>query len=169
MALVDLVGIISISLSIFLCLSPIPAIYDGLKKMNLKSFTISYFIMGCVQSIMWGTFGWKIDDFYVYFINAYGMILFFIYLNIYIYVSGEKTKFLIANGFVFLIFMGALFLLSIQFNLYSAVITSSIWEATTILTMRLAIMNKDSFFVNILFVCFIYKFFNVDNRGHFGG
>ena len=97
MALKEILGLLGSILNISLQLSPMPAIYEGFKKMEIKSMTISYFVVGIIQGIFWIGYGLNISDIVVYGPNITIYILFTIYLNVVIYVKSKFNLFYLTN------------------------------------------------------------------------
>ena len=85
MLLAQFIGSIGCLIGFGLQLSPIPAVIEGLRAMEIKSMTTTYFIIGIIQAILWLGFGLKIHDIIVYGPNVTCFVLFSIYLNIIIY------------------------------------------------------------------------------------
>ena len=160
MALKEILGLLGSILNISLRLSPMPAIYEGFKKMEIKSMTISYFVVGIIQGIFWIGYGLNISDIVVYGPNITIYILFTIYLNVVIYVKSKFNLFYLTN-----IHLAILCIISCSFfpaavNVINATIVSIFWQTTNVETMRLALKNYDSAYINILlsivtFSCFV--------------
>lgn len=160
MALKEILGLLGSILNISLQLSPMPGIIEGFKKMDIKNLTISYFVVGIIQGIFWIGYGLNISDIVVYGPNITIYILFTIYLNVVIYVKGKYNLFYMTN-----IPLAFLCLISCSFfpasvNVINATIVSIFWQTTNVETMRLALKNYDSAYINILlsvvtFSCFV--------------
>ena len=160
MAIKELLGLIGSILNISLQLSPMPGIIEGYKKMDIKNLTISYFVVGIIQGIFWIGYGLNISDIVVYGPNITIYILFSIYLNVVIYVKAKYNLFYMTNiPLAFLCFIScSLFPASV--NVINATIVSIFWQTTNVETMRLALKNYDSAYINILlsvvtFSCFV--------------
>jgi hypothetical protein len=160
MALKELLGLIGSILNISLQLSPMPGIIEGYKKMDIKSLTISYFVVGIIQGIFWIGYGLNISDIVVYGPNITIYILFSIYLNVTIYVKGKYNLFYMTNiPLAILCFISCSFFPA-SVNVINATIVSIFWQTTNVETMRLALKNYDSAYINILlsvvtFSCFV--------------
>ena len=160
MAIKEILGILGSILNISLQLSPMPGIIDGFKKMEIKSMTISYFVVGIIQGIFWIGYGLNISDIVVYGPNITIYILFTIYLNVVIYVKSRFKLFYLTN-----IPLAILCLISCSFlpelvNVCGATVVSIFWQTTNVETMRLALKNYDSAYINLLlsvvtFSCFV--------------
>ena len=160
MAIKEIHGLLGSILNISLQLSPMPGIIDGFKKMEIKSMTISYFVVGIIQGIFWIGYGLNISDIVVYGPNITIYILFTIYLNVVIYVKSRFNLFYLTN-----IPLAILCLISCSFlpelvNVVGATVVSIFWQTTNVETMRLALKNYDSAYINLLlsvvtFSCFV--------------
>ena len=53
MAIKEILGLLGSILNIFLHLSSMPIIIEGYKKMEIKSMTKYYFVLGITQGILW--------------------------------------------------------------------------------------------------------------------
>ena len=160
MAIKEILGLLGSILNISLQLSPMPEIINGLKKMDIKNLTISYFVVGITQGIFWIGYGLNISDIVVYGPNITIYLLFTIYLNITIYVKSRYHLFYLTN-----IPLAILCYLSCRYftesiNVVSATIVSMFWQTTNLETMRLALKYHDSAYINLLlsivtFCCFV--------------
>ena len=160
MALKEILGLLGSILNISLQLSPMPGIIEGYKKMDIKNLTISYFVVGITQGIFWIGYGLNISDIVVYGPNITIYILFSIYLNVTIYVKSRYMLFYLTNiPLAILCFISCKFLPE-TVNVVSATIVSIFWQTTNVETMRLALKNYDSAYINLLlsivtFSCFV--------------
>ena len=154
MSFTPLLGTLGTVLSICLQLSPVPAMYRGIKEMQLKSITLSYFIMGIVQSTFWGCYGYNIKDPFVFGVNMIGVTLFTIYMNMLFYINNQKKNYLMINIPLLILFIVAITILGELLNLYLAVIVACMWQSATVPTMKMALAKKDCSFVNIL-LCYV--------------
>lgn len=150
MLLTSIFGTLGTILSFCLQISPIPSIISGFKAGEIKSITLPYFVIANIASIQWICFGIGIKDLFVILVNSIGFTLFIIYMNMYIYIKYNfLVFFLIHYGFL-VEFSLSYFFLSKDVSLFLAVIIASVWQSATIPTMRLALQNKDSSYIDIL-------------------
>lgn len=160
MAIKEILGLLGSILNISLQLSPMPGIIEGFKKMEIKSMTISYFVVGITQGIFWIAYGLNISDIVVYGPNITIYILFTIYLNVTIYVKSRYNLFYLTNiPLLILCFISCSFFPELL-NVISATVVSIFWQTTNIETMRLALKYYDSAYINLLlsvvtFSCFV--------------
>lgn len=153
--IVSFVGLLGDLFAFGLQLSPSPAILQGIKDMEVKSLTLYYFITGIINAILWACYGFGADDIFIWGINLVGTILFVIYMNCFIYIQRSPTNlYLYSNGGLGALFLFCKFAIPYQFNMYAAAVIGIVWQSTTLTTMRLALKNKDSSFINIL-LCYI--------------
>jgi hypothetical protein len=137
-----------------------PEIINGLKKMDIKNLTISYFVVGITQGIFWIGYGLNISDIVVYGPNITIYLLFTIYLNITIYVKSRYHLFYLTNiPLAILCFLSCRYFTE-SINVVSATIVSMFWQTTNLETMRLALKYHDSAYINLLlsivtFFCFV--------------
>ena len=137
-----------------------PEIINGLKKMDIKNLTISYFVVGITQGIFWIGYGLNISDIVVYGPNITIYLLFTIYLNITIYVKSRYHLFYLTNiPLAILCFLSCRYFTE-SINVVSATIVSMFWQTTNLETMRLALTYHDSAYINLLlsivtFCCFV--------------
>ena len=129
--------------------TPIPTIYQGLIKGEIKSITLSYFLINFANMTFWFCYGFQIKDFFIYALNIPGIILFTIYINIYIYLHLNINFFLIINASLFILFSFAYKILSSKLNIFLGTLVGLISQTTTIPTMKAALIKKDSEFINI--------------------
>ena len=160
MAIKEILGLLGSILNISLQLSPMPEIINGLKKMDIKNLTISYFVVGITQGIFWIGYGLNISDIVVYGPNITIYLLFTIYLNITIYVKSRYHLFYLTNiPLAILCFLSCRYFTE-SINVVSATIVSMFWQTTNLETMRLALKYHDSAYINLLlsivtFCCFV--------------
>ena len=160
MAIKEILGLLGSILNISLQLSPMPEIINGLKKMDIKNLTISYFVVGITQGIFWIGYGLNISDIVVYGPNITIYLLFTIYLNITIYVKSRYHLFYLTNiPLAILCFLSCRYFTE-SINVVSATIVSMFWQTTNLETMRLALKYHDSAYINLLlsivtFSCFV--------------
>ena len=160
MAIKEILGLLGSILNISLQLSPMPEIINGLKKMDIKNLTISYFVVGITQGIFWIGYGLNISDIVVYGPNITIYLLFTIYLNITIYVKSRYHLFYLTNiPLAILCFLSCRYFTE-SINVVSATIVSMFWQTTNLETMRLALTYHDSAYINLLlsivtFCCFV--------------
>ena len=160
MGLKEILGLLGSILNISLQLSPIPEIINGFKIMDIKSLTISYFVVGITQGIFWIGYGLNISDIVVYGPNITIYTLFTIYLNITIYVKARYILFFLTNiPLAILCYFSCTYFTS-SINVVSATIVSIFWQTTNVETMRLALKHHDSDYINLLlsivtFSCFV--------------
>jgi hypothetical protein len=160
MAIKEILGLLGSILNISLQLSPMPEIINGLKKMDIKNLTISYFVVGITQGIFWIGYGLNISDIVVYGPNITIYLLFTIYLNITIYVKSRYHLFYLTNiPLAILCFLSCRYFTE-SINVVSATIVSMFWQTTNLETMRLALKYQDSAYINLLlsivtFCCFV--------------
>ena len=160
MAIKEILGLLGSILNISLQLSPMPEIINGLKKMDIKNLTISYFVVGITQGIFWIGYGLNISDIVVYGPNITIYLLFTIYLNITIYVKSRYHLFYLTNiPLAILCFLSCRYFTE-SINVVSATIVSMFWQTTNLETMRLALKYHDSAYINLLlsivtFFCFV--------------
>ena len=160
MAIKEILGLLGSILNISLQLSPMPEIINGLKKMDIKNLTISYFVVGITQGIFWIGYGLNISDIVVYGPNITIYLLFTIYLNITIYVKSRYHLFYLTNiPLAILCFLSCRYFTE-SINVVSATIVSMFWQTTNLETMRLALIYHDSAYINLLlsivtFCCFV--------------
>lgn len=160
MAIKEILGLLGSILNISLQLSPMPEIINGLKKMDIKNLTISYFVVGITQGIFWIGYGLNISDIVVYGPNITIYLLFTIYLNITIYVKSRYHLFYLTNiPLAILCFLSCRYFTE-SINVVSATIVSMFWQTTNLETMRLALTYHDSAYINLLlsivtFFCFV--------------
>ena len=160
MAIKEILGLLGSILNISLQLSPMPEIINGLKKMDIKNLTISYFVVGITQGIFWIGYGLNISDIVVYGPNITIYLLFTIYLNITIYVKSRYHLFYLTNiPLAILCFLSCRYFTE-SINVVSATIVSMFWQTTNLETMRLALTYHDSTYINLLlsivtFCCFV--------------
>ena len=160
MAIKEILGLLVSILNISLQLSPMPEIINGLKKMDIKNLTISYFVVGITQGIFWIGYGLNISDIVVYGPNITIYLLFTIYLNITIYVKSRYHLFYLTNiPLAILCFLSCRYFTE-SINVVSATIVSMFWQTTNLETMRLALTYHDSAYINLLlsivtFCCFV--------------
>lgn len=148
-------------------LTPIPTIYNGLIDGEIKSITLSYFLINLINMTFWFCYGLKINDFFIYALNIPGIFLFTIYINIYIYLHLNKFFFLFINTSLFMLFLVSYKIFSYQLNIFFGTLVGLISQTTTIPTMRSALLKKDSGFINIdlmyvfLFGCVDWLIFGI--------
>ena len=142
-------------------ITPIPTVYEGIKKGEIKNITLSYFIINYTSMTFWFNYGYKIKDFFVYALNIPGLFFFTIYINIYIYLHLEKNYFIIINIFLFLLFSISYKIFPPNLNILLGTIIGLISQTTTIPTMRSALIKKDSGFINITLM-YVFLFGCVD-------
>jgi len=142
-------------------ITPIPTVYEGIKKGEIKNITLSYFIINFTNMTFWFNYGFKINDFFVYALNIPGLFFFTIYINIYIYLHLEKNYFIIINIFLFLLFSISYKIFPSNLNILLGTIIGLISQTTTIPTMRSALIKKDSGFINITLM-YVFLFGCVD-------
>ena len=160
MAIKEILGLLGSILNISLQLSPMPGIIEGFKKMEIKSMTISYFVVGIIQGIFWIGYGLNISDIVVYGPNITIYILFTIYLNVVIYVKSRYNLFYLTNIPLAILCIFSCSFLPETVNVINATIVSMFWQTTNVETMRLALKNYDSAYINLLlsavtFSCFV--------------
>ena len=160
MAIKEILGLLGSILNISLQLSPMPGIIEGFKKMEIKSMTISYFVVGIIQGIFWIGYGLNISDIVVYGPNITIYILFTIYLNVVIYVKSRYNLFYLTNIPLAILCIFSCSFLPETVNVINATIVSIFWQTTNVETMRLALKNYDSAYINLLlsavtFSCFV--------------
>jgi hypothetical protein len=160
MGLKQILGLLGSILNISLQLSPIPEIYNGFKRMDIKSLTISYFVVGITQGIFWIGYGLNISDIVVYGPNITIYALFTIYLNVTIYVKVRYKLFFLTNIPLAILCYFSCEYFSSSINVVSATIVSIFWQTTNVETMRLALKHHDSAYINLLlsivtFCCFV--------------
>jgi uncharacterized protein with PQ loop repeat len=142
-------------------ITPIPTVYEGIKKGEIKNITLSYFIINYTSMTFWFNYGYTIKDFFVYALNIPGLFFFTIYINIYIYLHLEKNYFILINIFLFLLFSISYKILTPNLNILLGTIIGLISQTTTIPTMRSALLKKDSGFINISLM-YVFLFGCVD-------
>ena len=160
MLIKEILGLIGSILNISLQLSPMPEIINAFKKMEIKNLTISYFVVGITQGIFWIGYGLNISDIVVYGPNITIYILFTTYLNVVIYIKARYNLFYLTNiPLAILCFFCCMYFPS-SVNVVSATIVSIFWQTTNLETMKLALIYKDSAYINLLlsivtFSCFV--------------
>ena len=149
MELVGFVGSLAFLTSFCLMCGPLPSLYEGYKKMEAKSLTLEYLVIGCVQSFFWLAYGYKLDDFYTCLTNACCVTIFAFYMNALLYINRIMDKVYIYNGGVF----AACFFISVILNggmcLFFGSVFSSLWHFTMLKTMKQALSIKDASFINL--------------------
>lgn len=159
MALKELLGVAVIVLNIFLQVSPMPSMIEGVKARQIKSMTISYFIVGITQGLFWIAYGIKIKDIVVYGQNITCYLLFSIYMNMIIYVRQEKKLYLLTNIPLCMLLLLAIFYVPTKFCVVIGSIITICWQSTNIENIRNVLASKDAGFINPLvswvsWVCF---------------
>lgn len=153
--IVSFVGLLGDLFSLGLQLSPAPAILQGLKDMEIKSLTLYYFLTGIINGILWVSYGLGAHDPFIWSINVVGNILFFTYMNCFIYIQKlPPNYYLYTNGGLAALFLFCKFAIPYQLNMYVAAVIGIVWQSTTLTTMRLAMLNKDTSYINIL-LCYV--------------
>ena len=151
-----IIGTSNLILLFILQVSPIPGMIDGCRKGDIKSMTIGYFLAGITQNCFWFGYGLCLHDFFVYFPNVPGTILFTIFLNMLIYVKKKYNYFLLNVFIVFeLIIIVSFFPEKVCVT--SATILSFIWQTTNLETIRLALRYHSQEYINPLlsFISFL--------------
>ena len=150
MLLATIIGSIGCVIGFGLQLSPIPAVIEGLKVMEIKSLTTTYFIIGCTQAILWIGFGAKIHDIIVYGPNVTCFILFSAYLNSIIYIQKKYALFYQANLPLWIF----LYIVLKYFPTHACDSIASIiciaWQTANLETMQNALKFKDQAYINKL-------------------
>ena len=149
MELVDVIGMAGFLLTLILLLSPIPSLYEGVKKMELKNLTLEYILIGACQGCLWFIYGYKLNDYYTTLTNTVMVILFGIYMNIFFYINRMKEKFLTYNAGLILTFSLFCLLLSGTVCLILASILSTVWQFSMVGKIKEALYSKDASFINI--------------------
>jgi uncharacterized protein with PQ loop repeat len=149
MSLVGLFGSSAFLSSFFLISSPIPSIYEGYKKQEIKNLTVEYLLIGCVQSSLWMLYGYKLDDFYTLLTNILCVSFFLSYVNLYLWINKLNDKFLQYNA----IALGSILLFALLLNgticLLFGACFSTVWHFTMLEKMKQAIQSKDGTLINL--------------------
>lgn len=160
MGIKEVLGFLGAVLNISLQLSPMPGIIEGYKKMEVKNLTISYFVVGISQGVLWIGYGLNISDIVVYGPNITIYILFSIYLNVLIFIKSRYNLFYLTNIPLAILCIISCKIFPEIINVSGATIISICWQTTNVETMRLALKNYDPAYINILvslvtFSCFV--------------
>ena len=150
MLLAQFIGSIGCLIGFGLQLSPIPAVIEGLRAMEIKSMTTTYFIIGIIQAILWLGFGLKIHDIIVYGPNVTCFVLFSIYLNIIIYIQKKYALFYQANlSFYILLYIVIKYFPTHACDSIASIICIA-WQTANLETMKNALKFKDQAYINKL-------------------
>lgn len=150
MDLVDFIGLIGFWSGFILLVSPARSIYEGIKKMEIKSLTFEYFLLGAMQASLFAIFGHKNDDLYVYLLNDLVVIFFVTYLNAILYINGRNKEIVYYD---FSLFFGIVFLYNIisgTFALLMASIINTVWQFSTLRNIKQSLAHKDASYINIM-------------------
>ena len=154
-----LVGTINLILIFILQVSPIPGMIEGCRKGDIKSMTVGYFLAGITQNCFWFGYGLCLHDFFVYFPNIPGTILFTIFLNMLIYVK-KKYNYFLLNALIIFELVIIISFFPEQACVISATILSITWQTTNLETIRLALRYHSQEYINPLlsFISFLAFF-----------
>ena len=149
MELVDLVGFAAFINTFLIISSPFPALYEGIKKMEINNITLEYLLIGCLQSTLWSTYGHKNSDFYTSLTNDVLIVIFIIYLNMFFYINQMKDKGLYINIGIAIEIVLLYFFIGGNLCLLLASSMGTAWQFSMLRTMKKALVNKDSAFINL--------------------
>ena len=150
MFLQQILGYLGALLGLFLQLSPMPSMIVGLKKREIKSMTISYFIVGCMQASFWISYGFGINDPVVWSQNVSCFGLFLFYMNIIVYIGTNKMMFLYTNvGLLILLFFSIKFIPP-NISVCAATVIAVCWQSTNFENIKKALDSKDHERINSL-------------------
>lgn len=152
MGISNFIGVIGCLFSLIVRLSLIFPLVNNRHKgeFNINSYSQTYFLLGIIQSVFYSGFGYLKRDFYILIASITGIIVFTAYLNIHIYLYGPCKHFVYFDLGILLLLFFSINAIPKDFNLYLAVAMACLWQSTGLSNIRLALMNKDISFVNIL-------------------
>ena len=146
---IDILGSAGMVVSFIVILSPLPSVIEGLKKNNLKSLSSSYLTCAVVNSILWGIYGIKLNEFAMYMTNIFSSTVFMFYLCCLLIINDQAIRIIpYALGSSLMSYLIYLFIEKEIVGLIAFLI-SSIWMITSIEKMREALLERNSKFINL--------------------
>lgn len=159
MGIGDFIGALGLLFSFFVKLSFIFPIINERQMEAICSYTQTYFLLGGVQSVFYTGFGYQQKDYYLFTSGIGGAVVFIAYLNIHIYLFGPYKHFIYFDFGLLLLLFVSINAIPKDVNLLLGVIGSCLWQATGLANIRMALLNKDISFVNILLsYCSLFNF-----------
>lgn len=145
-----IIGYTGVVIGFCLQLSPLPGMIEGLRKMEVKSMTISYFTTAITQSLFWIGYGLCLHDPIVWFPNVTGIFFFGLYLNLLIYIQNKYRLFFILNTILTLGLIIIIKYLPEHACDTTATVISLVWQTTNLETIKLGLKFKDKAYINLL-------------------
>jgi len=150
MGLLEYFGTLGMILAFCLGASPIPALYQGVKDMEIKNITINYLFSAISNCSLWTLYGIIKNDLYLSRTNGCLLVLFIIYLGIFLYIKKEEYV-KIAGYFVVIIILNIFIynLIPVEVIGFGAFVFNSIWALCAVESLRECLRKKDPNLINI--------------------
>jgi uncharacterized protein with PQ loop repeat len=153
MELVDFIGILGFILTMFVVSSPIPSLFEGLKKSEVKDISLEYLILAAAQGVQWLLYGYKESDFYVKLTNIFVVTAYIIYYNTLLYITKNKEKAIYINLAMALYIAFCALLIPGKICLTVGALVSTCWQFATVPKIQEALRAKDASFINFPVAC----------------
>lgn len=145
----DFFGIIGMLLGICCGIAPANSFIQGLKEMEIKNIAYSYLVFGVFNCLFWSCYGVQSNKFYIYATNLILLVIFIVYLNLFYYINKSQKEMPTHTAGIVILWLFTYFVLPTQLIGFIAFVVNTAWMATSLVTMKQALLNKDASFLNL--------------------